>query len=141
MGDVKELSLMEKKSEWKEVTSGVPQGSVLGLVLFIIYINDLPDQMQKFCKMFADDTKLFSAIENPVDQVELQQDLFKACEWGREWLLEYNISKCKYIQFGNVKYDLEYEMISKNKGVKSVLKDREEKDLGIVFEESNKIST
>ena len=54
MGDNKELSLMEK-----EVTSGVPQGSVLGPVLFIIYINDLPDQIQKFCKMFADDTKLF----------------------------------------------------------------------------------
>ena len=64
------IILNGKKSEWKEVTSGVPQGSVLGLVLFIIYINDLPDQMQKFCKMFADDTKLFSAIENPADQVE-----------------------------------------------------------------------
>ena len=118
----------------------MPQGSVLGPVLFIIYINDLPDQIQKFCKMFADDTKLFSAIENPADKVELQQDLFKACEWGREWLLEYNISKCKYIQFGKVKYDLEYEMISKNNEVKSVLKDREEKDLGVVFEDNLKFN-
>ena len=81
-----------KSSEWKEETSSVAQGTVLGPVLFSIYINDLSHQIQKFCKMFVDDIKLFPAIENPADQVELQQDLFKAYEWGREWLLEYNIS-------------------------------------------------
>ena len=91
-GRRKKIILNIKSSEWKEETPSVPQWSVLGPVLFIIYINDLSDQMRKFYKMFVDDIKLFSAIENPADQVELQQDLFKACEWGREWLLEYNIS-------------------------------------------------
>ena len=51
-----------------DVSSGVPQGSVLGPVLFIIYINDMPDMLRKYCKMFADDTKLYSAIETTDDQ-------------------------------------------------------------------------
>ena len=55
-------------------------------------------------------------------------------------MLEYNISKCKYIQFGKVKYDLVYEMISKNNEVKLVLKAREEKDLGVVFEDNLKFN-
>ena len=61
-----------KSFDWKDVTPGVPQGSVLGPVLFIIYINDMPDMLRKYCKMFADDAKLYSAIETPDDQEELQ---------------------------------------------------------------------
>ena len=78
-----------------DVSSGVPQGSVLGPVLFIIYINDMPDMLRKYCKMFADDAKLYSAIETTDDQEELQDDLFDSCDWGKDWLLEHNIQKCK----------------------------------------------
>ena len=99
-----------KSSEWKEVTSRVPQGFVLDPVLFIMYINDKPDQLKKFCKMFADDAKIFSAVETPNDQEELQEDLFESCEWGRDWQLEHNISKCKFIQYGNVMYEFEYKL-------------------------------
>ena len=49
-------------SDRKNVTSGVPQGSVLGPVLFIIYVNDMPDSLQNFCKIFADDTKIYTAV-------------------------------------------------------------------------------
>ena len=55
-----------------DVSSGVPQGSVLGLVLFIIYINDMPDMLRKYCKMFADDAKLYSAVVTTDDQEELK---------------------------------------------------------------------
>ena len=70
------------------VSSGVPQGSALGPVLFIIYINYMPDILRKYCKMFADDAKLYSAIESTDDQEELQDDLFDSCDWGKAWLLE-----------------------------------------------------
>ena len=51
-------------SSWLNVTAGVPQGSVFGPLLFLIYINDLPDEITSSCKIFADDTSLFSKIEN-----------------------------------------------------------------------------
>ena len=82
-----------KSSDWMDVSSGVSQGSVLGPVLFIIYINDLPDMLRKYCKMFADDAKLYSAIETTDDQEELQDDLFDSCDWGKDLLLEHNINK------------------------------------------------
>ena len=59
---------MEKSSDWMNVSSGVPQGSVLGPILFIIYINDMPDMLRKYCKMLADDAKLYSAIETTDDK-------------------------------------------------------------------------
>ena len=53
-----------EESEWKSVTSGIPQGSVLGPVLFIIYINDMPDKVTSMCKLFADDSKLYLTIKS-----------------------------------------------------------------------------
>ena len=59
-------------SNWKSVTSGVPQGSILGPTLFLIYVNDLPDQIKSTAKMFADDTKLYRDIHSIEDCQELQ---------------------------------------------------------------------
>ena len=87
------VMLNGKSSDWMDVSSGVPQGSVLSPVLFIIYINDMPDMLRKYCKMFADDAKLYSAISTTDDQEELQDDLFDSCDWGKDWLLEHNIQK------------------------------------------------
>ena len=67
MGDI--------SSEWQFVTSGVPQGSVLGPLLFIIYINDMPDLLEHFCKLFADDSKLIGIIKNSFDSISFQKDL------------------------------------------------------------------
>ena len=63
------------ESSWKPVVSGVPQGSVLGPVLFLIYINDLPDHIKSSCKIFADDTKVYSKVESLVEIADLQRDL------------------------------------------------------------------
>ena len=81
---------MEKCSGWKIVTSGVPQGSVLGPILFIIYVNDIPDSLQNICKFFADDTIVYAAVDKRSDhrKKSLQQDLLKLSEWSRIWLLE-----------------------------------------------------
>ena len=64
-------------SKWKPVLSCIPQGSVLGPVLFIIFINDLPEVVKCYCKIFADDTKLYKAISCSNDQQMLQLDLFQ----------------------------------------------------------------
>ena len=60
-----------------------PQGSVLGPLLFLLYINDLPSVVQSYIKIFADDTKLFSAIKDEYDSEVLQNDLYLLNEWSR----------------------------------------------------------
>ena len=62
-------------SSWSDVTGGIPQGSVLGPTLFLIYINDLPDVVKSMVKLFADDTKLYSVVNNQQEAEELQTDL------------------------------------------------------------------
>ncbi|XP_065658167.1 uncharacterized protein LOC136082677 [Hydra vulgaris] len=85
----------EKISGWVPVTSGVPQGSVLGPTLFIIYVNDLPDKINNVCKMYADDTKILSTIESKKDCERLQSDINWITEWTRMWQMQLNESKCK----------------------------------------------
>ena len=68
-------------AEWKDVTSGVPQGSVLGPLLFVIYINDMPEVVKHLIKLFADDSKLVATIRNVRDLETLQNDLDALTEW------------------------------------------------------------
>ena len=94
-------------SSWKNVTSGVPQGSVLRPVLFITYVNDMPDSLESLCKIFADDTKVYTAVgEKKTDQEKLQRDLLKLCKWSRLWLLEFSVQKCKVVKYGNDIFNL-----------------------------------
>ena len=125
-------------SKWKPVLSGIPQGSVLGPVLFIIFINDLPEVVKCYCKIFADDTKLYKAISCSNDQQMLQLDLFQCCDWSDDWLLLFNVLKCKYVQYGLVKFDFDYQMRDNIGNISSLAKDTEEKDLGIIFQDNLK---
>ena len=72
------------------------------LFLFIIYINDMPDTIRSMCKLFADDSKLFLTIKSRNDREIIQSDLFKLCDWSKEWLMPFNIAKCKAIDQPNV---------------------------------------
>ena len=83
-------------SNWENVSSSVPQGSVFGPILFIIYINDLPRY-----KMFADDTKLMQKLISTTSHNELQDDINRLIEWSKKWELKFNTSKCKVMHFGN----------------------------------------
>ena len=83
-------------SDWVQVASGVPQGSVLGPTLFAIFINDLPDGLLTTCKMFADDTKLISAIRPKFeiqDRTKLQTDIDTISEWCKRWHISLNTTK------------------------------------------------
>ena len=87
-------------SSIKEVLSGILQGSVLGPLLFVLYINDLPDYVQNKAKLFADDLKL---IKNAANWKIIDDDLLKLEQWERTCLLEFNLDKCKvmHLEFNN----------------------------------------
>jgi len=89
--------LLGSHSEWIKVKSDVPQGSVLGPVLFLIYINDVADSVRLCAKLlqFADDTKIFSVVSTKNDIDELQIALINLGKWSHEWLMLLNIDKCK----------------------------------------------
>jgi ribonucleases P/MRP protein subunit RPP40 len=80
----------DKKSSWTEVSSGVPQGSVLGPLLFIIYINDLVRELKSIVKIYADETKLIADVQEPEGAKQLQEDLNRINEWTKRWLIKLN---------------------------------------------------
>ena len=118
------------KSRSVPVTSGVPQGSVLGPSLFIYYINDLPKLCEALCEIFADDTKVFKSIKSLSDCCLIQRTLNALSAWSDKWLLSFNASKCNVLHLGknNIKHN--YYMI---KGDSKVILNKTEceKDLGV----------
>ena len=87
-------------STFLPVKSGVPQGSILGPLLFILYVNDLPIELyNSSIFLFADDTKGYKIIRSPTDRHLLQQDLDNICNWSRKWKLRLNSNKCSFTQF------------------------------------------
>ena len=79
------------------MTSGVPQGSVLGPILFLVFINDLPKCVGSSCRLFADDTIVYKEISSPADSAALQQDLEALRRWEERWGMSFNPSKCNTI--------------------------------------------
>ena len=82
------MAVNGKESNWHDVTSGIPQGSVLGPLLFVLYINDLPDLTQSNTLLFADDINIFRHLMNRVDQTILQQDITVIDKWSENWMLK-----------------------------------------------------
>ena len=112
-------------SSIKEVLSGIPQGSVLDPLLFVLYINDLPDYVDNKAKLFADDLKL---IANAANRKIIDDDSRKLEQWERTWLLEFNFDKCKVMHLDlNNNQKLSY--ILDNAVLESC---EQEKDLGVL---------
>ena len=80
------------------VLPGVPQGSVLESILFPIFINDLPDDINSTIRRFADDCVLYTNIRGSEDQQLLQDDLEKLALWEEAWLMKFNVAKCHSIR-------------------------------------------
>jgi len=117
-------------SEWIDVISGVPQGSVIGPLLFLCYVNDIPDWMLNSIILFADDIKVWTRINNSQDSTGLQDDLDTLQQWTDRWLLGFNIPKCRVMHIGHSE-DTKYNL--KENGIPVELAEiKQEKDLGVV---------
>lgn len=130
--------LGEVESSWEDVTSSVPQGSVLGPFLFVVYINDLPDCLSNVCKMYADDNKVIAVNRTGVDN-GLQSDINSTVDWCAKWSMSLNGGKCKVMYFGGKNQRKEYYI--NGEGEQMLLGSTDvEKDLGIMVTNNGKCS-
>ena len=134
-GRMQQVVVNGKSSEWHEVTSGIPQGSVLGPLMFVIYINDLPENVTSQVYLFADDTKIYNTIKNEEDKAILQEDLEKLTQWSDTWLLRFHPQKCKHLHIGHGDPNPNYEYRLMGNTLEKV---HEEKDLGVTIDEKLK---
>ena len=99
--DRKQLVKVDQaRSTTDPVVSGIPQGSVLGPLLFVIYINDLPDNVISSILLFADDTKIFKEVNSIDDSLTIQKDIDKLESWSNDWLLKFHPDKCHVLTLG-----------------------------------------
>ncbi|XP_065896425.1 uncharacterized protein [Dysidea avara] len=95
-----------------------------------LYVNDIPDLVESKIKMFADNIKIYKQITSFGDALSLQNDLDKLCDWAKEWLLHFNVVKCKHLKYGNNASPYEYYMNDEGTNTKLGIVSSE-KDLGV----------
>ena len=123
------VSIEGEFSDWVDVTSGVPQGSILGPILFLIYINDLEVGLSSDLGKFADDSKLLKSIQSDLDVEALRNDLSKLELWAKKWLMEFNTDKCSVMHLGHNNPSAEYRLFNKQ----LIVSDKE-RDLGVIVD-------
>ena len=122
-----------KKSEWAEISAGVPQGSVLGPLLFLVYINDLVGNVRCDIKLFADDTSLFSVVyDKSKTAAELDRDLERVRLWAWQWKMKFNTEKTEEVIFSAKKVKPIHPPLSF--GDDDVVRKSEHKHLGMIFD-------
>ena len=129
---VQRVNVSGHYSSEKKVLSGVPQGSVLGALLFVIYINDMPENISSDLFLFADDTKFFRPINTLQDSWTIQKDLHLLELWSNKWLLKFHPDKCVVLRISLNSEVERYTYRLFNKEVKYVT---EVKDLGITVDQ------
>ena len=103
VGRAQRVVLDGQSSSATTVSSGVPQGTVLGPLFFLIFINDLPSSVSSTNRLFADDCLMYRRIKTPEDQAILQRDLNKLQQWEDRWLMQFNTDKCEVLRVTNRK--------------------------------------
>ena len=119
-------------SDFKEVKAGFPQGSILGPLLFLVFINDIVNDMGSSVKLFADDTSLYLIVEDPVMAANLMDtDLDKIHHWANKWLVKFNPHKTEELIISRKTVTVHHPSVSKNNvEVKRV---EFHKHLGLIF--------
>ena len=117
------------------VLSGVPQGSVLGPIFFLVYITDLEEGVTGSVLKFAEDTKLFRKTKEIGNKQNLQDDIDKSVKWSEKWQMLFNFGKCKCLHTGPGTTGMNSEM-----GGTILSKTVKEKDLGVTMNANMKVS-
>uniref|UniRef100_A0A8C5R0U2 Reverse transcriptase domain-containing protein n=1 Tax=Leptobrachium leishanense TaxID=445787 RepID=A0A8C5R0U2_9ANUR len=118
------------------VTSGVPQGSVLGPILFNIFISDIAEGINGKVCLFAEDTKICNRVDVPGGISQMTNDLGKLKKWSELWQLSFNVDKCKIMHLGRKNPRAEYRIFD------TVLTSTsEERDLGVIISEDLRVSS
>ena len=120
-------------SDWNEVTSGVPQGSILGPLLFTIFINDLEVGVRNFVLKFADDSKLWRQVHTEEDRMNMQKDLDTLGDWTKRNKMSFNVSRCKVMHIGKKNNKYNYWLMGQK-----ISETRKEKDFGVFFMDTYK---
>ena len=122
-------------SDWEFVTSGVPQGSVLGPLLFSMFVCDVPDLLNCHISMFADDTKVYQVInERDGELHNLQEDINSLQDWAKTMQMIFHPLKCKVMHLGPTNPGSEYTMTTMGGGKHTLEAVCEEKDLGVTID-------
>ena len=112
------------QSDLVTVDSGVPQGTVLGPILFLLHINDLPSVISSKVRLFADDCLVYREIKNRQDQIALQKDLNLLENWGSKWGMRFNAAKCNIMRMSrkqtpiSTQYELSGQVLEEVKDAK-----------------------
>ena len=95
-------------SNYADAEFGVPQGTVLGPLLFLLYINDLPSCVNSKVRLFADNCLLYREIKNNQDQIDIQRDLDALMDWGSTWGMKFNAKKCNIMRVSRSRKPLQH---------------------------------
>ena len=133
-GRFQRVILNGQRSSWRPVLAGVPQGSILGPHLFLIYINDLPNELKSNAKLFADDTSLYTIVKDKNESANiLNNDLQLISKWGYQWKMLFNSEPAQEVLFSRKKQLQNHPNISLNNI--QVERSGHQKHLGLILDE------
>ncbi len=124
-------------SRWSSINAGVPQGSILGPLLFLIYINDIVNDIHSNIRLFADDTSLYIIVDDPISaSTILNNDLETIHHWSQKWLVKFNPAKTETMVFSRKVNKPQHPDLLMNEKILDTFK--EHKHLGLILSDDGK---